>query len=223
MDCDVLVTEPPTHNLQSVSDHYSSLFLTYGDTAQAGQWSSRETQDRRLRILLRSLGEESQTLKNASFLDFGCGTARLLEVLQNEVSFRGEYTGVDISQSIIDHCQVSYPQSTFLCQNILTNPLSASFDFVVCSGTFNNSEMGSQLRDWLKCLFDNCRVALVFNLLSTHVDYFEPELVYFDPSEILHFCKTELSSFVSLKHDYEIKSGVIPFEFTMVVRKTPAK
>jgi hypothetical protein len=60
---------------------------------------------------------------------------------------------------------------------------------------------------------------LAFNALSTYVDYIDEHLNYLDPAAMLDFCKTELSARTVLRHDYLLKEGVIPYEFTMYVYK----
>lgn len=207
--------------MQDLANQYTRLFLAHGDSPQASQWSSRETQDKRLRELIRVIEPHHPSFLVASILDFGCGTGRLLDLLQNEFAFSGIFTGVDISAPIIDFANTLHPESRFLCTNLLEEPLVGKFDYVLCSGTFNNREMETRLWDALPILFAHCKTALAFNLLSTFVDYQDEGLSYFDPTEVLRFCKAELSPYVVLAHDYELKKGVVPFEFTVSVSRKP--
>ena len=62
--------------------------------------------------------------------------------------------------------------------------------------------------------------AIAFNNLSSYVDYKDKILYYEDPEKIFRFCKSELSPFVSIRHDYQIKTKKIPYEFTTYVYKT---
>ena len=58
-----------------------------------------------------------------------------------------------------------------------------------------------------------------FNMLSTYVDYQDDALYYFDPKEVFHFCKEEISPSVNVKHDYGLGGNNYPYEFTVLIRK----
>jgi hypothetical protein len=63
-------------------------------------------------------------------------------------------------------------------------------------------------------------VGYAFNMLSRFVDYFDDELYYEDPLHAFRFCKEQLSPLVTLRHDYAVRPGSIPFEFSIYVRRT---
>jgi len=61
-------------------------------------------------------------------LDVGCGNGRILELLKNE---KINYTGVDISEKLLEIAQKRYPQNNFLVADNLNLPfLDNNFDKV---------------------------------------------------------------------------------------------
>jgi SAM-dependent methyltransferase len=196
------------------ASHYGRLYREHGDTPAAAQWSDEATQDRRLRVLCEIAG-----LREASILDFGCGTGRLYELLVAD-GFTGNYVGYDVAAELISAARDKYPSARFECRNIFTEGVGGAFDYVLISGVFNNRHKSNDyMYEILRMLFANVKQGLAFNALSTYVDYIDEHLNYLDPAAMLDFCKTELSARTVLRHDYLLKEGVIPYEFTMYVYK----
>lgn len=204
--------------LNELAQHYDALATQYGYSPHATQQSSLETQEKRLSILLDVL----PSFKHQKVLDFGCGTGHLLSMLQQR-GFVGEYVGYDIAPNMLSVARSYHPQGRFELKNILLEPIEEMFDVVFISGVFNNA-MGHN-EQWaqqvLTRLFAHTREALAFNMLSRYVDFFAEGLYYADPMHVFQFCKENLSARVTLRHDYEIKPGVIPFEFSCYVYAAP--
>ena len=80
-----------------LSNHYDNLFERHGDSVKSSQQSDKITRDKRLKILTQNLDLN----KKISILDFGCGTGFLLQYLLRK-GFNGSYTGIDISEKIIN-------------------------------------------------------------------------------------------------------------------------
>lgn len=201
-------------DLASIEEHYSNLLVIHGDSAAAVQWRDQITQERRFEILT-----QVGNLHNAKVLDFGCGTGHLLHFLRSQLHFNGEYVGYDLSHNMIAAARQKFPEARFEQRNILTEKLSEDFDYVLISGVFNNiaSDNWGLMTTLLKQLFQHTKKGLAFNALSTYVDYFDPHLFYVNPEEVFRFLKEYLSPCVTLRHDYQIKPGVIPFEFSAYI------
>lgn len=195
------------------ADHYDRLLRESGDTPAAAQWADQATQDLRLKILC-----EIGDLKSAKILDFGCGMGRLYELLAQD-GFRGEYVGYEIAPELAAAAQKKHTAARFEHRDILKDNIPEDFDYVLISGVFNNkhSASGDYVRAVLSALFGRTKKGLAFNGLSTYVDYFADNLNYMDPLETFSRCKAELSSAVTLRHDYQLKANVIPYEFTIYV------
>ncbi|MBK8908784.1 MAG: class I SAM-dependent methyltransferase [Rhodospirillales bacterium] len=204
-------------DLERIGGHYTDLVGKHGDGPQSAQWRDRESQERRMRVLA-----EVGDLSGAKVLDFGCGTGHLLDFLREFCAFPGEYVGYDICADAIRLASEKYPAIRFERRNILVDAIEEDFDYVLISGVFNHRTVDSWglLRTVLSLLFAHTRKALAFNLLSTYVDYCDPELAYVRPEAVFAFCKETLSPLVTLRHDYCIKPGVVPFEFTVYVHQT---
>lgn len=204
--------------LDRLARHYEGLARRHGASAAANQWRDLETQERRFAIL----ADIAPDLTTASVLDFGCGTGALYGFLKKKMGFSGDYCGVDISAASIEVARQTWPQARFEHANLLDGDKVGEFDYVLISGVFNNRLnedwpcMG-YLREVLQTVWPLARKGLAFNAMSTYVDYMDDNLCYFRPEEIFTFCKQNLSSKVLLRHDYQIKDGVIPFEFAMYV------
>jgi len=190
------------------------LVQKYGDSAPGVQWRDRETQERRLEILTQ-IGD----LRSAKILDFGCGVGHLLSFMRERFGFTGEYVGYDLSAAMIAAASNKFPDTRFEQRDVLAEDISEDFDYILISGVFNNrvSDGWGLMTKLLSALFPHARKAMGFNALSSYVDYCDPDLFYVDPERIFHFCKEYLSPCACLRHDYLIKPGVIPFEFSTYV------
>ena len=209
----------PFKNLQK---HYQSLFLKYKYSYETAQQSSRATQKKRIKILI----DDFRFSQKDKILDFGCGTAYLYEYLKKEKNFKGYYIGIDIIEEIIEANKKKYSKNkkvNFSNLNILkkVDKKILESDYVFISGTFNNdiSTNWKYMKKLLQKLFKNTKKVIAFNNLSTYVDYKDKGLYYVQPEKVFKFCKTYLSKYVLLKHNYLIKKKSIPFEFTTFVYK----
>lgn len=161
---------------------------------------------------------EIADLRLAKVLDFGCGTGYLLDVLRRQ-GFSGEYVGYDLVAEALDVAQAKHPDARFELRDILRDGMTERFDYILLNGVFNNamSDNWSFMTTTLQALFAQVDGGLAFNALSTYVDYLDDGLFYVEPEQVFRFCKEELSPRVVLRHDYEVRSGSLPFEFTVYV------
>ena len=197
--------------------HYSKLVYQYGDSALGVQWNDRANQDIRLEILTQ-IGD----LTGAKILDFGCGTGRLLTLLRKNLSFAGEYIGYDINADMIAAAREKFPQTRFEQRDILAQGIPEDFDYVLISGVFNNRVLDNWalMTSLLKSLYPHVRKGLAFNALSTYTEEYYPELYFVEPEKVFHFCKTELSAFVTLRNDYLVEPDIEPYDFTIYVYRS---
>jgi len=202
-----------------LSRHYSQLLHKYGDGPSAVQQRDRTTQEGRMAILAQ-VGE----LSNAKVLDFGCGTGHLLTWLKG-MNFEGEYVGIDICSDMVKAALNKFPSVRFEARDLLSHGLTEDFDFVLINGVFNNRIQNNYgfMTQALLSLWPHVRRAIAFNALSTYVDYVDDGLCYLQPERVFAFCKEELSPSVVLRHDYALKSGIVPFEFTVYVYASEQK
>lgn len=200
---------------QNIKEHYRNLLLKYGDSAEAAQYSSKESQNRRLAILTQ-VGD----LNNKSILDFGCGTASLADYLDSKGIKPKKYTGVDIVTDFFEHAKRKHPTSSFLHPDELGNE---KFDYVFVSGVFNNRRNKNRkfYQETIKSLFQRSVEGIAFNMMSTYVDYKDENLFYEKPERAFTYLKKHITPYVILRHDYLVKPDSIPFEFAIFAYQNP--
>jgi len=205
------------HDIEALSKHYGGLVKRHGDAPESAQYADRETQERRMAVLC-----EIGVAKDSKVLDFGCGTGQLLSFLQRSLGYEGEYVGYDISPEAIELARSAHPAGHFEVRNILEQPGEETFDYVLVSGVFNNliSDNRAFFEAISRRLMAQVDVGYAFNMLSRFVDYFDDGLYYEDPLHAFRFCKEQLSPLVTLRHDYAVRPGSIPFEFSIYVHRT---
>jgi SAM-dependent methyltransferase len=206
--------------LQILSKHYDELATNHGYSHHAVQQSSSDTQQRRFEVLLQGFPD----FKHKKILDFGCGAGHLFAFLKQQ-GFAGEYVGYDISTQLLQLARQQHPDARFEQRNILQSTPAEpaeTFDLIFISGVFNNNIEHNQqfMQKVLKILFPLCRQGLAFNCLSTYVDFKAPTLYYFDPTDVFSYCKENITPLITLRHDYEIKPDVVPFEFSCYLKQS---
>ena len=201
---------------QSHRDHYKTLARRYGSSPRGVQYPDTPSQWARYRILA-----EIGVSQNSSVGDFGCGTGEFLNFLTEELDFKGSYRGVDIVDEHLNSAAERFPDATFENRDIFESGFGEEVDFLFVAGVFNNKFPGTEPDEYMKeillRLFKFARKGLAFNSLSTYVDFKDDSLFYTDPGEVFRFCKENLSNLVTLRHDYQLKPGVLAYEYTVYV------
>ena len=205
-----------SEDFQRLQNEYATLLAEHGDSAESVKQVAA-TQDRRMSVLT-AVGDPRQ----AKILDWGCGTGRLLEYLREYGGFNGQYVGIDISQPMIETARAKFPESTFHVRDVLETGLDEEFDFIFVNGVFNDkiSDNWAWIEKTLRLLYGKTRIAMSFNLLSTYVDFKNPAVSYISPDKAFRFCKEELSPCVTLRHDYQTRDNIVPFEYTVYVYRS---
>jgi cyclopropane fatty-acyl-phospholipid synthase-like methyltransferase len=202
--------------IPNLKAHYKKLFDLHGPNHNAVQQSSAETQFARFENLVKHLPETD------SIADVGCGLGDLAWFVKNVRKQNRGYLGLDFVEEFItngklkDDANVSYK-----LLDVQSEDLPKGYDWYVASGIFNNKIDNNW--DYLvkisKKMFEASTKGIAFNLLSTYVDYQDSHLHYFNPNQVFDHFKLNVSKKVLLDHSYEVKPGVIPFEYTVVVCK----
>lgn len=200
---------------EELQKYYRKAVLRYGDAPESSHWSSKESQNKRFEILL-GIAE----MKDVSVLDFGCGTGAMLEYMNTQIN--GEtiyYTGCDILSEALDIAKKKYANQKNARFGFFDEFKTELFDYIFVSGVFNNKMQDNEgyYQDYLYQLWKQTRKGLAFNMMSCYVDYYDDELFYEKPEKVFSFVKKNLSPYVVLRNDYQVKPGVIPFEFAIYV------
>lgn len=195
-------------NTDEISNHYRQLLAEHGDSPQAVQYSCSKSQERRFE-LLSGVGD----LRHKRILDFGCGTGQLGTYLHKQ-GIEFDYFGTDIVEEFMTLCRSKFPQGHFEDFNSLSH---LQFDYIFVAGVFNNkmTDNNQFYQETVRKLFSMCKLGISFNMMSAYVDYQDPGLFYEYPENVFGFLKREVTPFVTLRNEYEVKPGVVPFDFTV--------
>lgn len=198
---------------ESLARHYSETFAAHGASSEGVDWGANTANvqlryQKMLQVIKHSPGGAP------TLLDVGCGYGGLLQYAAN-TGCEIAYTGVDAAQNMIDWASVNQEAGRFLCGDVLTFPFSEAFDYVVCSGILTQKldtpglHMDKYASSIIRRMFSLCRVGIAFNVMTTKVNHFAPNLYYRNPAELLSWCMSELTPHVRLDHDYPM------YEYTM--------
>jgi len=196
------------------ADYYHQALMKHGDTPRGVDWKDSAGQRFRFEQLLEGLPIDQPF----SILDVGCGTGALVDFLSSRVQKTFRYDGIDFVAGMIEVAASKHQgraQTRFLSTEL--REICEKYDFVVSSGIFNVKQTVSTI-DWVShctetiCeMFERCTKAIVFNCLTSRVDFRRDELFYSEPGFMLDFCQTNLSRYVRINHAYPL------FEYTMTV------
>lgn len=199
---------------RALKDHYSACFETHGATPAGVDWGAQESVDIRYRNLLAVI-DRDRTPDVPHVLDVGCGYAGLLTYAKAKgVELR--YSGVDVCGEMVACAKQDHPEANLCVCDLFDIAPDATFDYVVCSGILtqklaaSNLEMGAYAREVVRRMWSMARQGIAFNAMTTHANFYAPNLFYWSPVEALGFC-LELSRTVRLDQSYPL------FEFTAYV------
>ncbi|MCT6814937.1 MAG: class I SAM-dependent methyltransferase [Lysinibacillus fusiformis] len=196
-----------------IQKHYKSLFEKYGDSHKSSQWADRESQEKRFQYLLEIA--DIKQLEGKKLLDFGCGTGHLATYL-TEQNIDVQYIGIDIVPELLECAKVKHPESRFYSVDEIPDE---KYDYIIISVVFNNKmeDNVTFFQDTIKNLVERCEKGIAFNMLSHYVDYYDDNLFYFKPEEVFCFLKENISPYIAIRNEYQLKPNTIPFEFTTYI------
>ncbi len=202
----------PLHEqlIEKSNQLYDKRGQKYPFTSKAVCWDNPQTQYFRFHEIARHLSMD----EDRSVLDVGCGNAEFYQFL-NFSGFKGQYRGYDINQELLSQARKRYPGIVVEQVDILTQEVDEQFDYVVVSGLFNLNfgQTEAWVEQMLTELFKLCRKKLIFNAISTHVNFQQEEMFYLDPARILQFVLQNLSSQCVLEH------GALPYNYVVAISK----
>ena len=192
-------------------------FARFGDTFQGAGWTkSEEHADRRYAVMLDLMTAHERPY---TLLDFGCGAARLLDYALRAGRADGlDYTGLDLSPGVIEHCRRKYPDRPFYNLDVLVDAGDLPvFDAIAMNGvfTFKGDLPQQQMFDYLCAVLcalrPHVRFGLAFNVASTHVDWTRDDLFHLPIGQVTDFVASTLSRRFMVRHDYGL------YEYTVYV------
>ncbi|MBS8121897.1 class I SAM-dependent methyltransferase [Candidatus Vampirococcus lugosii] len=133
---------------QQIKDFYNSQSEKRNQTRQK-YWPE-------FKIILEKIKKYKK--ENIKILDLGCGNARILNYLQEELSDfeKIDYTGVDISENLINISKNKYPNYNFYTSDMLDflqNESQEEYDFVFMIASFQHIPNKSERKLILKYIY----------------------------------------------------------------------
>ena len=139
-----------------------------------------------------------------SILEVGCGLGSFLKYL-NTQGRDCSYSGYDIVPEYVAECQRLHPQANFGVRNIFLDGIDGRYDTVVMSQVLNNRYQRSNnmrvMHRALELAFEHTSVSVSVDMMSTYVDFRDPDLFYYSPEEIFRVARA-IAPRVVVRHDY---------------------
>jgi len=195
-----------TNDLQNVVQRYQKRIAEHGPTFESLCSGNPEKQRIRHAVHAGALRGERPAV-----LDIGCGLGDFYAFLKSN-NIDSEYTGYDIVPEYVTTSQQAFPEGRFLHRNIFNDGIEGEFDTIVMSQVFNNryahSDNVEVVQQAIELAFAHARVSASIDMLSTYVDYQNPEVFYYEPEAMFRFAKS-ITPRVCLRHDYR------PYEYCL--------
>lgn len=213
---------------EQIYKHYEGCFEKHGDCPKGVDWPNEADAIKRFRVMMGCMPasptcSDGVTLQKKMLIDFGCGSAQLLDYLKGKHRTRPtevawDYVGVDISQKFIDACKEKHPLESFVRADILQNPeLVPSGDLVIANGVFtmkmgmSYEEMLAFFKRMITALWEKTEGGLAFNVMSKQVDWERDDLFHLSHDALAEFlCK-------DITRDYVIRNDYGLYEYTTYV------
>lgn len=203
-----------------IIEHYENCLEKHGDNHLGVDWPKLDDVDKRYKMMLDIISWHGEDKSLVSLLDFGCGTAHLLEYIKKNKYEKILYSGLDISQKFIDVAKVKYPSKSFYCIDILDSADTIqNFDFIVMNGVFTEKrelsfdEMWDYFTKMITIIYNKCNKGFAFNVMSKNVDW--------EREDLFHVSHDLLSDFLckNLTRNYIIRNDYGLYEYTVYVLK----
>jgi len=202
-----------------LKNHYENTFKRHGPSSAGVDWGDDESKaNLRYKKMLALLPDDYVT-REYTLLDVGCGYGGLLQYAQKE-QIKLRYTGIDLASNMISWAKKHMHNGEFIEGDFIEHNFDErKFDLIVCNGILTQkleasfSDMDKLAKNLIKKMFFVCTKGIAFNIMSTYVNFFSPNLYYKHPSEMLVYCLSEISQKVRLDHSYGL------YEYTLYLYK----
>ncbi|MRX67917.1 Methyltransferase domain-containing protein [Flavobacterium resistens] len=203
-----------------IIEHYESCLEKHGDTHLGVDWPKKEDALKRYKVMLDILRLDDERKDPASLLDFGCGTAHLLDYMLENKYENFLYSGLDISQKFVDVAKEKYPQRTFYCLDILESNVDIqNFDYIIMNGVFTEKrelsfeDMWDYFTKMISAIYEKCNRGFAFNVMSKNVDWERDDLFHVSHDLLADFLCKNLTRNYIFRNDYGL------YEYTVYVFK----
>lgn len=198
-------------------DWYGNALSEHQIDSKSVGWKSSKEQYLRFHKLFNVVDDASLN-EPSVYSDYGAGYGEMFKFL-NERCNVARYDGYEINSSMLKKGEQYLKDERV--KFIGSTEMQEEADYTFVSGTFNvrmkndSHSWENYIKETILHLFEKSRKGLSFNCLTSYVDWKQEDLFYADPKVFFDFCKTKLSKYVILLHDYPL------YEWTLCVRKDP--
>jgi SAM-dependent methyltransferase len=206
--------------LDSIVKHYENCLDKHGDSHLGVDWPKLEDVNVRYKVMIDVIRFAKEDLHEISLLDFGCGTANLLQFINDKKIEDINYSGLDISEKFISLCREKFPSFSFYCVDILNKKSELpNFDFVVLNGVFTEKrelsfeEMWEYFCKMLYKVFSISNKGIAFNVMSKAVEWEREDLFHVPTDLLIDFLTKNLTRNFILRNDYGL------YEYTTYLYK----
>lgn len=204
---------------KEIIKHYESCLEKHGDTHLGLDWPNEEDVYKRYKVMMELITLKDDN-NNVTLLDFGCGTAHLLDYIVKNGFDHIIYSGLDISDKFVSICKTKYPDKSFFCGDVLNPDFTAPlFDYIVMNGVFTEKrelsfdEMWEYFTQLIKRTNSLCNKGFAFNVMSKNVHWEREDLFHVSLDLLSDFlCKNINRNFV-IRNDYGL------YEYTVYIYK----
>jgi len=165
----------------------------YGLNPEGVNWGTQQSQYRRFEIIEDLIPD----MQDSSILDLGCGFGDFFIYLRDNSNLPESYKGADAVSAMVEKAKTRVPDAFVL--DFLEERIPSA-DYIVASGSLNVLTY-PETRKVIQKAFEASRKAFIFNIMSTHADFYEPGYNYFSPSEMIGYCMS-FTRRVILRSDY---------------------
>lgn len=197
-----------------IVSHYENCLSRFGDTHLGVDWKNAEDANKRYQIMLDIIKNEQD--KKFTLLDFGCGTAGLLDYINKCGISTVTYSGLDISPAFIKVCEAKYPKIIFYNIDILEPSISLPcFDYIIMNGVFtekinlSHNQMYEYFCSMIESIFPYCKKGIAFNLRSKQVDIEDTELFHLSLDDLAWFLVKRFGRRFLIRNDYGLEEYTV--------------
>jgi SAM-dependent methyltransferase len=199
---------------------YDADLDKYGDSFRGVGWTSQDHTDRRYRVMLDLI--RTNGVLPVTLLDFGCGLSHFYEFIQAHEVEGVAYSGLDLSERMVDASRRKHPDLTYYLLDVLDDPEALpEFDYIVMNGVFTirpgqrHGQMLAYFQQVLRVVYPKARVGLAVNVMSKQVDWERDDLFHLPMDVLASFLAREISRHFVIRHDYGL------YEYTAYIYRHP--
>lgn len=205
--------------LDTIVKHYENCLEKHGDSHLGVDWPKPEDVNTRYKVML-DIMRFADDFGEVNILDFGCGTAHLLQYINEHKIENIRYAGLDVSKKFIDVCGAKFPGASFYCLDILNDAASLpTFDYIIMNGVFTEkremsfNEMWEYFCNMIIHVFAKANKGIAFNVMSKAVDWERNDLFHLSTDMLIGFLTKHLTRNFIIRNDYKL------YEYTTYIYK----